>query len=227
LTKIKADLHVHSKYSQDSLITPKDLVYYARKSGLTAVAVTDHNRIDGALKIAKETDFLIIPGMEVSSRDGHIVALNIQESIDRGLSADETIDRIQKAGGLAIAVHPFVLLKGSLGKHANGKFDAIETINASAFPFNRNSKKAEEIAARYGKPRVAGTDAHYAPTIGCAYTVIESEPDFDDILKAIAKGQCQPFGTPIPWTMRMAKQYRYFQRRIRAPNKTENDAPKK
>ena len=225
--KIKADLHVHSTYSQDSLITLKDLVYYARKKGLAAVAVTDHNRIDGALKIAKETDFLIIPGMEISSRDGHIVALNVQEVIDKGLSADETVDKIQKAGGLAVAVHPFALLKGSLGEHANGKFDAIETINASAFPFNRNSKKAEEVAARYGKPRVAGTDAHYAPAIGCAYTLIEAEPNVNDILKAIAKGQCQPFGTPIPWTMRMIKQYRYFERKIMAPNETENNVPKK
>lgn len=58
---VSADLHVHSSYSPDSLITPKDLVFYAKKRGLTAVAVTDHDRIEGALKIAKETDFLIIP----------------------------------------------------------------------------------------------------------------------------------------------------------------------
>lgn len=227
MIKIKADLHVHTTYSPDSLITLKELIYYARKKGLAAVAVTDHNRIDGALKIAKETDFLIIPGMEVSSRDGHIVALDMQEAVDKGLSADETVDRIYKAGGLAVAVHPFAFLKGSLGKHANGKFDAIETINASAVPFNRNTKKAEEVAARYGKPRVAGTDAHYAPAIGCAYTLIEAEPNANDILKAIAKGQCQPFGKPIPWAMKMIKQYRYFERKIRTRNETENNVQKK
>ena len=77
--QIRADLHVHTTYSKDSLITPKDLVYYAKKRGLNAVAVTDHNQLEGAYKIAKETDFLIIPGMEVSSADGHIVALNIHE----------------------------------------------------------------------------------------------------------------------------------------------------
>ena len=66
--QIKADLHVHTTYSKDSLITPKDLVYYAKKRGLNAVAVTDHNQLEGSFKIAKETkDFLIIPGMEVSS----------------------------------------------------------------------------------------------------------------------------------------------------------------
>ena len=66
--QIKADLHVHTTYSKDSLITPKDLIYYAKKRGLNAVAVTDHNQLEGAYKIAKETDFLVIPGMEVSSR---------------------------------------------------------------------------------------------------------------------------------------------------------------
>ena len=75
--QVRADLHVHTTYSRDSIITPKDLVYYSKKRGLNAVAVTDHNQLAGAFKIAKETDFLIIPGMGVSSRDGHIVARNV------------------------------------------------------------------------------------------------------------------------------------------------------
>ena len=51
--QVKVDLHVHTIYSRDSLITPKDLVFYAKKRGLTAVAITDHNTVEGALKIAK------------------------------------------------------------------------------------------------------------------------------------------------------------------------------
>ena len=128
--QVKADLHVHTIYSHDSLITPKDLVFYAKKRGLTAVAITDHDTVEGALKIAKETDFLIIPGIEVSSRNGHIVGLNLQEPVEKGLSSDETVDKIHEAGGLAVACHPFALFKGSLGKPTNAKFDAIETINA-------------------------------------------------------------------------------------------------
>ena len=86
--EIRADLHVHTTYSSDSLITPKDLVFYAKKNGLNAVAVTDHNYLDGAIKIAKETkDFLVIPGMEVSSGEGHIVALNVNELIPKGLNS--------------------------------------------------------------------------------------------------------------------------------------------
>ena len=213
--QINADLHVHSNYSKDSLITPKELVFYAKKRGLTAVAITDHNQIEGSWKIAKETDFLVIPGMEVSSTDGHIVALNLQDLIPRGLSARETVDRIHKAGGVAIAVHPYAWFKGSLSLHVtDAKFEAVETLNASAFPFNHCNKKAEEIAQKLNLPCVGGTDAHYGPTIGYGYTAIDSEPNVDSITKAIANGKCQPFGQQVPLTLNLERQYRIIKRRI-------------
>jgi predicted metal-dependent phosphoesterase TrpH len=210
--QVKADLHVHTIYSHDSLITLKDLVFYAKKRGLTAVAITDHDTVEGVLKIAKETDFLIIPGIEVSSRNGHIVGLNLQEPVEKGLSADETVDKIHEAGGLAVACHPFALFKGSLGKHTNAKFDAIETINASAFPFSRCVRKATQIAERFRLPCVAGTDAHYGPAIGCAYTLVAAEPSVDAIAKAIVRGQCQPFGKSIPLTLTLKRQILYLKR---------------
>ncbi len=212
--RVKVDLHVHTVYSPDSLITLEALVFYAKKRGLTAVAVTDHNRVDGALKMAGETDFLIIPGTEVNSRDGHIVALNVREVIPRDLSAEETVDRIHAAGGIAVACHPFAMFKGSLGKHASGKFDAIETINASASPFKRSVRKAEEVAARFKLPQVAGTDAHYAPAVGYAYTVVDAELSVDAIVKAIAAGRCQPFGAPVPLKLKLEKYYHYFKGKI-------------
>jgi len=213
--QVKADLHVHTIYSHDSLITPKDLVFYARKRGLTAVAITDHNTIEGALKIAKEIDLLIIPGIEVSSRNGHIIGLNLQETVPKGLSSDETIDKIHDAGGIAVACHPFALFKGSLGKHANANFDAIETINSSAFLFNRSTKRAQEIADRFGISRVAGSDAHYGPAVGYAYTVIDAEPQVGAISKAVLKGLCQPFGKPIPTTLKLEKQIQFLKNKLR------------
>jgi predicted metal-dependent phosphoesterase TrpH len=211
---LKIDLHVHTVYSADSLITLEELVFWAKQRGLNAVAVTDHNRVEGALKFAGETDFPIIPGAEVDSSDGHVVALNVREVIPRDLSAEETVDRIHEAGGIAVACHPFALFKGSLGKHANGKFDAIETINASASPFKRSVRKAEEVAARFKLPRVAGTDAHYAPAIGYAYTLVDAELSVDAIVKAIAAGRCQPFGVPVPLRLKLEKYYHYFKKRI-------------
>jgi predicted metal-dependent phosphoesterase TrpH len=208
--QVKADLHVHTTYSSDSVITPKELVFYAKKRGLTAVAVTDHNQVEGALKIAKETDFLIIPGTEVSSLHGHIVGLNVNTLIPRGLSADETVDRIHEAGGIAIACHPFVLFKGSIGEHVSGKFDAVETINASALPFSQATRKANLLADRLKLPKVAGTDAHYGPVIGQAYTVIDAEANVEAVVKAIANGQCTPGGKAISLFMRLENQGRFF-----------------
>jgi predicted metal-dependent phosphoesterase TrpH len=211
---VKADLHVHTVYSPDSLITPKELVYYAKQSGLNAVAVTDHNRVEGALKIAKETDFLIIPGTEVSSLHGHIVGLNVREVIPKHLSAEETVERIHAVGGLAIACHPYALLKGSVGKHVSPKFDAVEVINASAFPFGRSVRRAQAVAENFGLSRVAGTDAHYGPQIGAAYTFIDAEPNVDAIAKAIVDGKCQPFGKPVSFALKVEKQFRYFRKKI-------------
>ena len=210
--QVKADLHVHTSYSTDSIITPKDLVFYAKKRELTAVAVTDHNQVEGAKKIAAETDFLIIPGTEVSSRDGHIVGLNVNDNIPRGLSAGETVDRIHSTGGVAIACHPYALFKGSIGQYVSSKFDAIETINASSFPFRSASSKAEKLAKRFNLPRVAGTDAHFGPVIGCAYTIVDSEPNLEAILGAIIKGKCEPAGGSISMRMRIENQGRFFKK---------------
>jgi predicted metal-dependent phosphoesterase TrpH len=213
--QVKADLHVHTTYSKDSVITAKELVFYAKKRGLTAVAVTDHDEVEGALKIAEETDFLIIPGTEVSSLNGHIVGLNVRERIPRGLSVDETVDRIHEAGGIAVACHPFALFKGSIGKHVSGRFDAVEAINASAFPFNRATRQAHLLADRLKLPKVAGTDAHYGPVIGLAYTVIEAEAGVEAVVKAIVDGRCEPVGTGMPLSMRFENQGRFFWKYMR------------
>lgn len=208
--KLKIDLHVHTCYSYDGLITPKELVFYARKHGLNGVAITDHDRIDGALKIAKETNFLIIPGIEISSLNGHVVGLGLQEPVPKNLDVDETVDKIHKLGGLAIACHPKAVLKSSLKGSVSRKFDAVEVINASAFPFKRSVEKAREIASSLGVAQVAGSDAHHAPEIGSAYTLIDAELDREEVVRAIGKGLCQPFGKAIPLTLRLKRKILTF-----------------
>ncbi|MEM2971722.1 MAG: CehA/McbA family metallohydrolase [Candidatus Bathyarchaeia archaeon] len=204
--QLKIDFHVHTCYSHDSVITPKELVFYAKKHGLDSVAITDHDTIEGALKIAKETSFPIIVGMEISSKDGHVLGLNIQEPIPRGLSADETVDRIHGAGGIAVACHPTALFKGSLGKNAGSKFDAFEVVNSSAIPFGCLVKKNRKIASKLGIAQVAGSDAHYSPEIGCAYTLVEAGLKVEEIIEAVRRGLCQPFGRAIPLTLRLKRE---------------------
>jgi predicted metal-dependent phosphoesterase TrpH len=206
LLQLKIDLHVHTHYSHDSVIKPKELVSYARKRGLDAVAITDHGRFDGALKIAKQTDFFIIPGIEIQCLNGHVLGLNLKEPIAQKLTTDEAVELIHKAGGIAIACHPVAFFKGKLRDYANSKFDAVEVINASAFPFNYSVTNSKRIASELGIAGVGGSDAHYGPEIGYAYTLVDSELKTDDIVEAISKGACQPFGKAIPLMLRLKRQ---------------------
>ena len=212
--QLKIDLHVHTHYSHDSLITPEELVFYAKKRGLDGVAVTDHDRLDGALKIAKETDFLIIPGMEISSLNGHVIGLNLQEPIPSKLSVNETVDKIHESDGIAVACHPVTSFKGSLGRHINSKFDAVEVINSSAIPFNYSVRRSREIASRLGISCVAGSDAHYGPEIGYAYTLVDAELEVDEIVKAISNGLCLPFGRAIPLKTMLKKELLLLKRKF-------------
>jgi len=212
--QLKIDLHIHTHYSHDSLITPEELVFYAKKRGLDGVAVTDHDRLDGALKIAKETDFLIIPGMEISSLNGHVIGLNLQEPIPSKLSVNETVDKIHESDGIAVACHPVTSFKGSLGRHINSKFDAVEVINSSAIPFNYSVRRSREIASRLGISCVAGSDAHYGPEIGYAYTLVDAELEVDEIVKAISNGLCLPFGRAIPLKTMLKKELLLLKRKF-------------
>ena len=212
--RLKIDLHVHTIYSVDSLIAPEEVAYYARKRGLNGVAVTDHDRLDSAVRMSKEKEFLILPGMEINSSDGHILALNIRNPVAKGLTAEETVDRIHNAGGIAIACHPAAMFKGSLGNHTTSMFDAVEVINSSAVPFRHSVKRGEQLASKLELACVAGSDAHYGPEIGCAYTLIDAEPDIDDIVNAIKKKQCQPFGNAIPLAVRLKREIIVLRRRF-------------
>ncbi|MEM3613525.1 MAG: PHP domain-containing protein [Candidatus Bathyarchaeia archaeon] len=205
--KIKIDLHVHTCHSYDGLIKPREIAIYAKRAGLNGIAITDHDTIDGALKLAKiVADLLIIPSIEISSLEGHIIGLNIQEIVPKKLTAEETIERIHSLGGLAIACHPKAFFKASLGQKMNKNFDAVEVVNASAFPFKHSTKQALEMAKNLGVPQVGGSDAHYAPEIGSAYTLVNAELNCEEIVKAISKGLCEPFGKAIPLGTRLKRE---------------------
>jgi predicted metal-dependent phosphoesterase TrpH len=214
ILELKIDMHVHTCYSADSVITPEELVIYAKKRGLDGVAVTDHDRLDSALRMAERKDFLVVPGIEISCSEGHVVGLDVKTPVSGGLSADETTEKIHDAGGIAVACHPTGLFKGSLGSRVSSRFDAVEVINSSAVPFNYSVKRNEQIAASLKKPRLAGSDAHYGPEIGYAHTIVDSEPNVPEIIEAIIKGQCQPFGRSIPLTTRLKRAIAVRKRRV-------------
>lgn len=211
---LKVDFHVHSTCSSDSIISPKDLFKYAKKRNLDAVAIADHNEVKCALDIAKNIELLVIPSTEVSTLGGHVVGLNVKKKIPKGLSVQKTVDIIHDQGGLAVACHPFAWFKGSLGTNISDKFDAIEVINASAFPFKRCNKKALELAQSLNLAQIAGTDAHNPQSIGLAYAVLDAEPTIEDIMKAILEKRCKAFGNPIPFELRIKQQFMLLKKLI-------------
>jgi len=116
---MKCDLHIHSRYSYDSATTPKDIIDTAIKRGIQCVAITDHNNMKGsgeAAEYARNLPIIVIPGEEVKSKEGDILALGIREAIPDKLPSHETIRRIHNQGGIAIIAHPFGSFCGFNGK---------------------------------------------------------------------------------------------------------------
>ncbi len=205
-------MHVHTEYSRDAYITTKELVYYSRQRGLDGVAITDHDTVDGLHEFAKIEDLLVIPGLEIETKQGHVLALNVTTLIEKGLSFAETIDQIHDAGGLAIVAHPVAFFKSVEEKEINNSFDGIEVVNASAVPFSFSTRKSRRIAKALNLPQTGGSDAHYAPEVGMAYTIVDCEADVDDVVRAIRAGSTTPFGTAIPWSMRLKREFLILQR---------------
>ncbi|MEA2090312.1 MAG: CehA/McbA family metallohydrolase [Thermoproteota archaeon] len=211
---LKIDLHVHTCYSYDAVTTLEEVIAYSKKRGLNGVAITDHDTLKGALKLQQKNNFLIIPGMEISTRQGHVLAINITTPIPPALDVHETIERIHEAGGVAVAAHPTTLAKGGLRRKIGSGFDAIEVINSSAVPFFFSVYLNRKIAERFSLPQTAGSDAHCPFEIGTAYTIVDANSKLDEIVEAIRKGATVPYGKPIPWRMRVRREALTLKRKL-------------
>ncbi len=187
---------MHSTYSVDGRCDIKDLVRIAKKKGIDGFALTDHNTIEGhkVLSRFRRNDVLIIPGVEITSSKGHIVALGIRDLIPRGLEPAEVVERIKEQGGVAIAAHPFVLGRNP-SLVFSAKFDAVEGLNGRAFfPANQ---LAQKVAHNLKLPMVAGSDAHRCDEIGCVFTKLNAHFSIDSVLEEIRKGRTTIGGKPL------------------------------
>lgn len=184
------DLHNHTRYSPDSRVSPAELVALAKRIGLNGVAITDHNAVAGVNE-ARETAgeaFLVIPGTEVSTAKGHILAYGVREVIPRDLSVSETVERITALGGVAVAAHPYRFWSG-IGEHAlrEARFSAYETSNARTL--RRGNARAMERAKQDHVGQTGGSDSHYLDEIARAVTAVNSGvTSVDDVLQLIRKG---------------------------------------
>ena len=186
---MKCDFHVHTRYSYDSISLPREVVDVAIQKGIGCLAITDHEETKGAIKAAEYAfgkSVLIIPGVEVKSREGDILGLNVKKAIQAGLSARETIKKIKEQGGMAIIPHPFAIVypfKGDL-KDFLREIDGIEVLNAALF--NSENKKAMDLARENNLCFTAGSDAHFPNLIGKAYLEIPGENlSIEQVLKAV------------------------------------------
>lgn len=212
---MRFDLHIHSNYSHDSDLAVDDILKQAVKKGLDGIAICDHNTLAGshlALERAKELDvpLVVIPGMEVSTKKGHLLVLGIREEIPPDLSLQETIRMSRQKGAVVIAAHPFKVR--SVGDVDGLDLDAIETFNSRCI-FGEN-RKAREMAQSLGKPEVGGSDSHLLATIGFGYTEIEGQPDESSILQAIREGRTRSKGQIVPLSIYSTQVIRGLFRRL-------------
>ena len=199
---MKFDLHIHTRFSTTkrwgsaSLIEPQQLLDKAVQIGLDGLAVTDHDQIEGSLQVAELAShwgLLAIPGVEVSSADGHILALGVSRMIPKRLPAAETIHRIHDQGGIAVAAHPLNLVVSLRRNHIIClPVDALETHNARS-PRNR---KALRLCTRLALGRTGGSDAHSINEIGGGITEIAGRcSTYNDVLLHIKNGNSLAYGS--------------------------------
>lgn len=197
---MKIDTHIHSKYSKDSITPLEDIVKYSQKIGLSAIAITDHDEIEGTWAVRKleHEGLLLIPGEEVSSAEGHIVALGITDYIKPLQTPAETIDQIHDNAGIAIAAHPYCYYRSGLGNITQSlDIDAMETKN-SRFILGVSNYLSKKVSVKNNIPEIGASDAHFIKGIGRCYTEIPEADDVDTIIKYIKKGKSSAHGERTP-----------------------------
>ncbi len=185
--KIKADLHIHTFYSPDSIITFQTLIKICKRRKINCVAITDHNTIKGAVEFSKISPLKVIIGEEIDTKDGEIIGYFLKKEIRKGLSAEDTVYAIKEQDGLVCIPHPFDKLRGSaLNPDKLMKIiddvDIIEGVNGRVFKELDNAL-AIEFAVAYKKQVSAGSDAHTALEIGIATVELEDFNSKEEFLK--------------------------------------------
>jgi predicted metal-dependent phosphoesterase TrpH len=176
-----ADMHLHSLYSDGTATVKEILDHVEEHTSLDVVAVTDHERIDGALRAAElhaagDYSFDLVVGEEITTRRGHVLALYITERVPALRPLEETLAAIHAQGGIAIAAHPLAPIPLSVGRRSLRRvrdhvthgvhFDAIELFNPSHAGRTRHEARLALNARELGLPGVGNSDAHVLEGIG-------------------------------------------------------------
>ena len=199
-----ADFHIHTRFSRDSILTEEKFIARAIERGLTHVAVTNHNNIEGAIAVRDKVAELgladkltVILGEEVSTADGEVVGMFLTKTIPRGLSARETADEIHRQGGLVSVPHPFDPFRGSHIKEGPlrnladlGKIDMLEVFNCRV-TIQRHNDEAAEFAKRYDIPGIAASDSHSSFEVAMAFNAMPAFDTADELRAALRQNEWQ------------------------------------
>ena len=176
------DLHCHTSASFDSLSKPANVARVAAERGLTHLAITDHDRIDGALaaRDSAPAGLTIIVGQEVRTTNGDLIALFIEKPIPVGLAPADAAERVREQGGAVGLAHPYDRFRAGAGRpgwedeleRLLPLLDYIESWN-SRLMFGDGNRRAAELAHAHGLPGAAVSDAHTLLEVGVSYTIVD------------------------------------------------------
>ena len=216
---MRFDLHIHSSHSRDSRSPIDSILKHAVDIGLDGIAICDHDTTKGGVageERARELGLplIVIPGIEITTTKGHIIALGVREDIPPKQTPQETVARIRELGGVVVVPHPFKRLCHGIGDFSDLDVDAVEIFN-SRFITGEANRKAERMALEMGIPAVAGSDAHVVPMIGYAVTEISAERNSQAVLDAIRNGKTRVYGKRTPIKIFAAQMIRGWCRRVK------------
>lgn len=208
----RADLHIHTRVSDGLGSVEQVLEYVEHRTGLDVVAITDHEDVTGGLRAQELAAkrgyrFEVVPGAEVTTRQGHVTALFIDRDVPSFRSVEATLERIHRQEGFAIVPHPLSWLTRSVSERTLDRiegraepgivFDGIELANPSPAGLRTRARAMRLNAERWKLPAVGGSDAHHLPHIGTGWTEFEGT-GADDLRRALAGGQVRGAMTRYP-----------------------------
>jgi hypothetical protein len=193
--RMRLDLHVHSDYSFDSKIDIKTILNKLPTLGLDGIVFTDHDSVNAypkAKELAEKLDVKVFSGVEITTKEGHILAYGITDDPPYHRSVDETIEWIHDNNGAAVCAHPFRTTAPSLAEKVyQNRFDALEINGRCTFSQNRAAGYAANML---NVSLVGGSDAHYLSKVGRIATIFHEEIETDgDLVEAIIKGNCEVY----------------------------------
>lgn len=195
--RYRIDFHVHTENSPDAFGSLTEISKFARRRGIDAVAVADHNRL--TIEGVQEVDGVsFIPAIELRTFAGHVVCLLPKKRFDLTMAYHDPTKQIHEAGGYVIWAHPFDL--NLMRRHRKPiDADAVEVFNSASFPFRTSSRKAFMLAEGLGIPKVAGSDAHMPKNVGLCYVEVEAS-SLHEAISETFRGRGMPHGQARPLT---------------------------